>query len=98
MHNDQADGDLHNDQADGDLHNDQTDVICIMIKTDCDLHNDQANIDIEIYRKEHLKLKLTSNLKLSNMCAYVYHIWAYECKYKNIYYRNKYVCQFHTYV
>ena len=44
------------------LHNDQTDG---------DLHNDETYFDIEIYRKEHLELKLKSKLKLSNICAYV---------------------------
>ena len=58
LHNDQADGDLHNDQTDGDLHTDQRVG---------DLHNDQTYFDTEIYREEHLELKL----KLSNMCAYI---------------------------
>ena len=46
-------------------------VICTIDQTDGDLHKDQTYFDIEIYRWEHLELKLKSKLKLSNMCAYV---------------------------
>ena len=56
------------DHTDGDLHNDQQMVICLKIK--------QNYFVIEIYIWEHLelKLRLKSELKLSNMYAYGKHI------------------------
>ena len=63
------------DHTDGDLHNDQQMVICLMIKQIMICIMIKHTLIFKFYIWEHLELK--SELKLSNMYAYITYFTTY---------------------